>query len=447
MTKRNAKKVRRNYKIEKSSRQFAKQNGSNESSGSHMRHREVELDPRYGTKDDNFLNTEGDFYNFTMAALHVPKKSFLNFIDNKTSHFWLRKFRRDLTDSTKIFLSRQFLEVAIELSFSYPKYIAKMIPNAIPPLDNIWIEWNELDRFEATKKVLEKLDISFANEEAAQKSDTGYLIRKSPSGGFEYSCVFPDVRPVINGIRREKKQPKLFFPALSWHLNNDPKEPFTTAKMNALRLPQGLPFVDHAVDEKNRLTILAALWGNDYLHVHKDRTDETINMLERWTYNVQTGIHDLGYCTYPELYTDREDARFAKNADQIHLGDMRLLTAVFSLLNYPRIIRERPQAPKKMRSIRWGRPMPKNEVKVIEVDLPKRRGVTMYQKLFTGQGSPKRQHWRRRHPRTLVDANGKVKKIIWIEPMLVGNPELGVIEHEYFLKAKNDKYQKPKGAS
>jgi hypothetical protein len=174
--------------------------------------------------------------------------------------------------------------------------------------------------------------------------------------------------------------------------------------------------------------------------------DVTKEILEKWMFNVTSGVHDLGYCTYPDLYSDRESDQLASAADKTHLGDMRFLVAIFSLLNYPRIIRERVEPPRRVRSVRWGKPLPRNEVKVIEVSLPKRNGVTLYQRLFTGHGTPKRQHWRRRHPRRILDRQtGKLKYIKWIEPMQVGNPELGVIEHEYFLKAKNSEHTERKG--
>ncbi len=434
MTKRAAKKVQRNYKTQKAltNKLGQKTNATPVTQEGQT----FSLDPRYGSTGDNFINTGGDFFNYTMAALANPKKSFVNYISNKHSEFWVRKFRRDMTNSTRIYLSPQFLEIAIELSFSYPKHIKRLIEKAVPPLDNVWIEWNEFDRFKATQKIFSKLGIDIANAENAQKNDTGYLIRKSPAGGFEYSCVFPSVT---------KKADKLFFPALTWHLNNDLSDPYTLSDMNKLRTAQNMELVDYATDEANRQKVIMALWGIDYFHIHRDTGMG--DFLEPWQQNIQTGIHDLGYATYFELYTDKEDAKMAAAADEVHLGDMRFLMAVFSLLNYPRIVREGMPAPKKTKGFRWGRPVPKNEVKVIEIDLPKTRGTTVFQKLYTGQGAPKRQHWRRRHPRKYLDKNGNVKKIVWIEPMLVGNPELGVIEHEYFLRTKGDKYHKNRGAS
>lgn len=391
----------------------------------------ISIDPHYkGGELD--INTNGDFFNMVMAGLATPKKSFLNFLDNKTSHFWLRKFRKDMMGATKMYLSKNFMETAVELSFSYPKYINQMLPRAIPCLDNIWIEWNEGDRYDATQKVFKKMGANgFDNPEAASRNDTGYLIRKSPASGFEYSCIFPS---------SFEGKATLFFPALSWHFNNDPDKSFKTEQLNNVRLPQGLPLIDHATDVRNRTDILKALWGRDYCILHEENEVEA-SILNPWKFNVQMGIHDLGYCAYPELYSNREDNRLASMADKIHLGDMRFLMAVFSLLNYPRYVRIDSPAPKKLNRIKWGRTLPRNEIKVIEVELPKTNGVNLYKQLYTGHGTPKRQHERRGHPRRYRDAQGRIIKTIWIDPQVVGNAELGRIDHEYFLKHKSEKYQ------
>ena len=56
--------------------------------------------------------------------------------------------------------------------------------------------------------------------------------------------------------------------------------------------------------------------------------------------------------------------------------------------------------------------------------------------MFKGFGSPKRQHKRRGHWHTYHYKNGE-KRHKWIEEQLVGNPELGKIEHDYVLKRRN----------
>ena len=65
-----------------------------------------------------------------------------------------------------------------------------------------------------------------------------------------------------------------------------------------------------------------------------------------------------------------------------------------------------------------------------------KKGKKIYNKIFTGQGSPKRLHWRRGHWRRITDRNGNTVKRTWIEEQKVGNPELGTIIHDYVLKSR-----------
>lgn len=116
-------------------------------------------------------------------------------------------------------------------------------------------------------------------------------------------------------------------------------------------------------------------------------------------------------------------------------GDMRLLFTMLGLLNYPQHIYEVEQKGPEMVSRKWSRPVPKNEIKVIEIDLPKPEGTKLYEKFFKGHGSPKRQHLRRGHWRVIHLKNGSTIKR-WIEEQVVGDPELGVIEHDYSLVKK-----------
>ena len=92
--------------------------------------------------------------------------------------------------------------------------------------------------------------------------------------------------------------------------------------------------------------------------------------------------------------------------------------------------------PRKINHIYMNKSVPKNEYKIVEIDLPKPRGKKIYNKIFTGQGSPKRLHWRRGHWRRITDRNGNTVKRTWIEEQKVGNPELGTIIHDYVLKSR-----------
>ena len=90
--------------------------------------------------------------------------------------------------------------------------------------------------------------------------------------------------------------------------------------------------------------------------------------------------------------------------------------------------------PKKITHMSFGRSTPKNEYKLLEITLPKTKGKRVYEKIFSGQGSPKKEHWRRGHWRVLKTKNGKFKNRVWIDQMKCGNAKLGTIIKDYNLK-------------
>ena len=81
----------------------------------------------------------------------------------------------------------------------------------------------------------------------------------------------------------------------------------------------------------------------------------------------------------------------------------------------------------------------KMQKRIINIDLQKPRGKTVYEKIFTGHGSPKRWHLRRGHWRRYRDARGNVTKRVWVEQCEAGNKNLGKKINDYNLqKAKGE---------
>ena len=74
----------------------------------------------------------------------------------------------------------------------------------------------------------------------------------------------------------------------------------------------------------------------------------------------------------PEVHQARE-----LNADVD--SDIRYLMAVLALVNYPHTIVERDQIDTKLRSMAWGQRVPRNEVRLLDIDLPKPRGSTRWE--------------------------------------------------------------------
>ena len=82
--------------------------------------------------------------------------------------------------------------------------------------------------------------------------------------------------------------------------NPNADEPYTTDGMNRQRVVQGLPMVGRDTDEANRVKLITALWGADYMNVHKSQ-DVYGDLFQPWQWNVHSSIHDFGPSMYPQL--------------------------------------------------------------------------------------------------------------------------------------------------
>ena len=353
-------------------------------------------------------------YDEIIAGLSVPKSSLMMYEKNKRGDFAIRQTQKNLVQAEKFTLTNNFVKTALSLSFSYPRYIAQLIPKAIPCFDNLWIEWDELARFDALQEEFDKLGIPTDSNRKSVANRIGYHIEKS-SKGFTYNFFTCDAQYNDDGTKTSNK---IGLSTFEWTLLND---------------------------ESSLTNVEEPFWffgiGTAYSKFHRD--DEGMARLNSFSKNFTFKPSFLAPAIWPNF--DNEEPRLFSKLKEMGGhgidGDVRFLTAVFALLNYPRYVRAMLPAPKKVSTIRWGRRVPKNEVKVVEIELPK-RGVNVHSQLFTGHGSPKRQHGRRGHPRRYKDRSGRIIKEIWIEPKVVGNPELGIINHEYVLQIQKDTKQK-----
>ena len=104
-------------------------------------------------------------YNEVVAGLSVPSSSFYAYEKSKKGDFNIKQQQRQLINAEKFTLSDNFVKMAVALSFSYPRYIAQLMPKAIPCFDNLWIEWNELTRWEALQEEFAKLGLAADTKE------------------------------------------------------------------------------------------------------------------------------------------------------------------------------------------------------------------------------------------------------------------------------------------
>jgi hypothetical protein len=419
-----------------------------------------------------------DLANEVILGLSIPKRSLAVYESSKDGDWQIRKTKQDIVNATKMAISDNLLSHAITASFSKPKHLLDALFVGRPPVSNLWIEW---DGYKAMKLLEQEylsrgMDYVIKDEDKLQEK-IGYLIQRSANGLYSYSqflsaenkiatppmSVFVSHDPDMvmgNPDIVDRTMPSVQFgPNYFQPVSNITPNPYLKMKG---RLPEGMVISPSEVLMMGRYNLLSASWINlitndqflvdedyylgvrgqivkdggevDMTHV-KDRYIKWI--MERMNF----GVHAIG-----KVYTGKYAHIIAKHPGEVKFGlmnqsttmmsgDMRLLFTMLGLLNYPQHIYEVEQKGPEMVSRKWSRPVPRNEVKVIEIDLPKPQGTKLYEKFFKGHGSPKRQHLRRGHWRVIHLKNGSTVRR-WIEEQVVGDPELGVIDHDYSLVKK-----------
>ena len=124
-------------------------------------------------------------YNEIVAGLSVPSSSFYAYEKSKKGDFNIKQQQRQLINAEKFTLSDNFVKMAVALSFSYPRYIAQLMPKAIPCFDNLWIEWNELTRWEALQEEFAKLGLAADTNRDSVATRLGYHVQRN-NNGFSY---------------------------------------------------------------------------------------------------------------------------------------------------------------------------------------------------------------------------------------------------------------------
>ena len=407
-----------------------------------------------------------DLANEIIAGLHAPKRSFgVPVFQCKSSDWQLQQTRADIIGATKVSISDNLLEHAINASFMRPQKMFDILHYAIPPFENLWIEWNASVSVRLLAQFYKSRGFEYVADDEKQKC--GYLIQRTVNGNFSYSQF----------ILQETEKPQIFFSPCSAYISHDP----TILHRQDLKTNNR-----HNIEEWGRTNEIHNLGGDDiylsqpehdefnqfvmgtgYHQLYSKSGDQ--QMINQIIERVGIGRHPLAYVGYqpffnlgetfknPMSYTNEDgvtrsktkhfaplqDGRFAdifwEKAPamlfETTAGDLRLLMTIISLWNYPNHVFEKGYPKTENSGIKWGKRIPKNEVRTLDIELPKPDGVKMYEKMFRGFGAPKRQHLRRGHWRHLHKQDGSIQRI-WINEQLVGDPSLGVIDHNYNLERK-----------
>ena len=364
--------------------------------------------------------------NTLLAALAEPKRGIATYRGGKYAEAMRRNVQSQIATSQKFVVSNSLVEHAVLASMSRPKHLLEMLQRGIPPFNNLWIEWDENFRRDIIVREMDKLGIDARSEE--QLNHVGYHIQMI-NDKFMYTNYFT-----------AHNEERVYAAPIAFHMSNDGI------------ISNDDPNQDHQAFMKDISIAGGALIGTWYRDKHLP--DDYSKYADK---NIPLSNHDMNLAVllgsflqmqsaamhwiipqqkFAQGWTQKEMAELKARSLHSQAGDGRFLIALLGLLNYDLVVHETTTPPKKVDHVRFGRVVPKNEYKVVTIQLPKPRGKRIYEQMFTGHGSPKKEHWRRGHWRTLKDKSGRIKKRVWIGEMKVGNPELGTIVHDYKLEGK-----------
>jgi len=382
-----------------------------------------------------------DFFNRLLTALNKPKSAFVDVrpdLFDKRAKYVINSTRKELLNAKRFMVKDSLLAEAVSLSFAKPTTFLNAVEIGRPPFENMWIEWDEQVRLDHIRPFLEKerekglnIDLENFDADTVGTKRVGYHIYASSDGSYTYDQYHHWENP--NKILGKRNY--IGFPCVSVSLNNatehnsarggywDAMKMFLGSPYNR---PQDNPIEEHAKKRViNRMNLRSHnLWP---LPVEGGSKIKMLEIFHSWrTSKDDISARDRG------LGKDLLYREVSKSA-----GDIRTLASILCLLNYNHNIIERKQNTiSKVARTAWGSVVPRNELRVLEIELPKPRGTTQYERMFTGHGSPKRQHTRMGHWRIKRNPNGSIKWKRWISEMTCGNPELGIIEKEHHLKGR-----------
>jgi hypothetical protein len=362
------------------------------------------------------------------TALTNPRKGLLGYQNSPRAKAAIRHKQIELATAQRFFVSNKLLEHAVVASYVKPKHLFAALERALPPFNNMWIEWDEEYRKTIEYKWREKLGVDWLEAYDNDRLEARLLLEEKGMTPFDKA-----------GFHIQKKNDRCFF----CFAFNTPEQKimlplynmsiFYEGDITAEFLAEAVKVSPEQVEERYITEQGGVFLGDEYLHHHGMDSTYADTLMRRFMSFMD---YNATVMTFPEKPEDEKlNSLKIMSLHQMH-GMGRFMVSLLGLLNYDLIIQETGR-PEKIKGARFAdRDLKVNEYTTIDIELPKPRGKRIYERMFTGQGSPKREHWRRGHWRTLRDEAGNLKKRVWIDAMKCGDPKLGSIIHDYNLRTK-----------
>jgi len=360
-----------------------------------------------------------------ISALGDAKKHILGWQGGKYAEGMRRNVQTEIVTSQKFVLSKSLIEHAVHASMAKPEILFNMLERGIPPFNSLWIEWDETYRQQYLKKVHNSNNKEYDLDEKIMP--VGYHIHKH-NDDFIYSLY----------TKYEADNKKyMVSPNIGFTIDNEKGfDRFSGTQSHEE------PMSEDDWSKASWQSTSAYLGGwyvQDYMNNGTKKDKYYLDLIRQRITTTQTAsMHwSIPQNKFEHGWSPNDMRNYMEVSYNVMTGDARFLIALLGLLNYDLISTETVIPPREIDHISFGRKSPKNEYKIVTINLPKPRGKKVYARMFTGQGSPKREHWRRGHWRVLKNKENKILKRVWIEQMKCGNAELGKITHDYVLNKKD----------
>ena len=364
--------------------------------------------------------------NAFLAGLAHPERGIHHFRKGRHTEANRRLLQRTMIDAQRFVLDDKLVEHCVHASMDHPHRLLQMAQRAIPPFDCMWIEWNEFHKVETLAKAYkQKYHERIIDESINAPNQLGYLIQRV-NGHFLFTCIteFPDSKT---------GQMKCWPNGTSFYFSNEIPIDYEWTLA---------PELDNNLEKPNQKELRdiqrRAMQHLIYPHYWEEYESHYSNELDWFASRIlvaQSATMSVSDDQWRTGWT--KDWMVEKTRRELVAmeGDLRFLICALGFLNYDHIVLQDTKPSKDVKHTRFGHRVPENEYRTVYIDLPQ-RCKTLRRGILTGTGSPKKQHQRRGHWRIYRDQRGRETHRTWIAPMTVGNPELGVIEHDYVLRGK-----------
>ena len=407
-----------------------------------------------------------------LSALTQPKRAIALYQGGKIADEMIRQKQNLLVNSQKFVLSDSLVENAFHLSMQKPSILLEMMENVKMPFDNTWLEWNENHRQHYMKDYWDKTNHVF-NLTDDYPDRVGYHINKFTDelddSYFLYESYFfidkaKADNPNHHGMASHLNN-KFFSPTMCMIINQE--EPNFDDEFAKVELLDEIPKegrIDNPMQLKAKSIAMGAqMLGNWYFLQHcpkslflngKIEKEEHLNhLIKMINYNKShefncfkeicyrlssaqsASMHwSLPEWKFKEGYTLDEMREHETQFITATQGDARFMIGLFSLLNQSLHTQRIVTPDNKIVHTKLGKRVPRNEYKVLNIDLTRNKIRKIYKSTFQGKGNPKRQHERRGHFRHYRDKDGNVTQKTWIKSCIAGSSEYGVLVKDYNLK-------------